>query len=289
MFHSNSETETLALYLFVALVASCLFALGLLMMKSRAYGLPLAEGAGTLRAIAAWIRDPVWSAGLVVQTFGYALNIVALAGAPISMVSVMMQSGIALFLLFAVIVLGERARPREWTGIAITIVGMAILGASLSAGEVQAPTHNRAMVLVSMILLVVGFLPLRITRMRENGVGAAISSGVIFGLADLYTKAMTNDYMIRSTTEVVQRILTNPYVYGVIVANLVGMVALQNSFSSARGIIAMPLSSALSNIVPIAGGVVLFGESLPPEPTAATMRVVAFILTVVGTALLAGT
>ena len=152
VFHSNSET--LALYLFVALVASCLFALGLLMMKSRAYRLPVATGADTLQAIAVWIRDPVWSAGLVVQTVGYALNIVALSVAPISMVSVMMQGGIALFVLFAVMFLGERARAREWAGIAITIIGMAILGASLSAGETQTPTDNHAMILISIILLV---------------------------------------------------------------------------------------------------------------------------------------
>ena len=287
MFHSNSQTETLALYLFIALVASCLFAVGLLMMKSRAYKLPVATGANTLRAIAAWIRDPVWSAGLAVQTVGYALNIVALSRAPISMVSVMMQGGIALFVLFAVIFLGERARLREWVGIAITIIGMAILGVSLSAGETQTPTDNHAMVLTSIILLFVGFLPLRMTRLQGNGVGAAISSGVIFGLASLYTKAMTNDYEMRSTIELVYRIVTNPYVYGVIVGNIVGMVALQNSFSSARGIIAMPLSSALSNIVPIAGGMVVFGEGLPSESIAATMRVAAFILTVLGSALLA--
>jgi len=287
VFHSKSETETLALYLFVALVASCLFALGLLMMKSRAQRLPVAKGADTLRAIATWIRDPVWSAGLVVQTIGYALNIVALSVAPISMVSVMMQGGIALFVLFAVMFLGERARPREWAGIAITIIGMVILGASLSAGETQTPTDNHAMILISIILLVVGFLPLRIGRLQDNGVGAAISSGVIFGLASLYTKAMTDDYEMRSTIELAYRIVTNPYVYGVIVGNIIGMVVLQNSFSSARGIIAMPLSSALSNIVPIGGGMVVFGESLPSESTAATMRVVAFVLTLLGSALLA--
>jgi drug/metabolite transporter (DMT)-like permease len=287
VFHSNSATETLALYLFVALLASCLLALGLLMMKSRAYRLPVAQGAGTLRSIAAWIRDPIWSAGLVVQTVGYALNIVALAGAPISMVSVMMQGGIALFVLLAVMLLGERARPREWAGIAITIIGMVILGASLSAGEKQTPTNDRAMVLLSIILVVVGFLPLRMTRLKQNSVGAAIFSGVIFGLASLYTKAMTDNYMTRSTIGLIYRIATDPYVYGVIVANIVGMVALQNSFFSARGVIAMPLSSALSNIVPIAGGIVVFGEGLPPEPTAATMRIAAFILTVLGSALLA--
>jgi hypothetical protein len=40
VLHSKSETETLAVYLFVAVVASCLFALGLLMVKSRAYSIP---------------------------------------------------------------------------------------------------------------------------------------------------------------------------------------------------------------------------------------------------------
>ena len=40
---------------------------------------------------------------------GYALSVVALAGAPVSLVAVMMQGGIALFVLFAIRFLGERA------------------------------------------------------------------------------------------------------------------------------------------------------------------------------------
>ena len=83
------------------------------------------------------------------------------------------------------------------------------------------------------------------------------------------------------------RILTNPYVYGVIIGNVVAMVALQNSFYSARGIIAMPLSSALSNIVPIAGGMIVFGERLPAGPARTTARIGAFVLTILGSALLA--
>jgi len=63
---------------------------------------------------------------------------------------------------------------------------------------------------------------------------------------------------------------------------------LQNSFHSARGIIAMPLSGALSNIVPIAGGMIVFGERLPAGSMAAAMRVGAFALTIAAGALLAG-
>ena len=83
------------------------------------------------------------------------------------------------------------------------------------------------------------------------------------------------------------RIVGNPWVYAMMVANLSGMVMLQNSFHQARAIITMPLSSALSNLVPIAGGMIAFGERLPSEPTAAAMRVCAFILTIAASTMLA--
>jgi hypothetical protein len=110
---------------------------------------------------------------------GYALFAFALTVAPISLVSVAMQGGIALFVLCAVIFLGERAGPWEWAGIAITIAGMLIAAASLSAGETQAPTDDRLMVLISVFLTLGGVLPLFVPRFKENGVGEAIFSGII--------------------------------------------------------------------------------------------------------------
>jgi drug/metabolite transporter (DMT)-like permease len=280
-------SDNLALMLVLALLASALFALGMLMMKSRAHRLPVAQGAGTLRAVGAWLRDPIWSAGLIVQTVGYAVYIASLSEAPISMVSVMMQGGIALFVLFAVLFLGERASTREWLGIAITIIGMMILAMTLSSGEIQAPVDDTAMLVLSIVLVAIGFAPMTIPTLKDNGIAAAIFSGVIFGLASIYTKAMADDFVESSMREILIHAATNPYVYGVIIGNVVGMVALQNSFSDARGIIAMPLSSALSNILPIAGGMIVFGERLPPEPRAATLRILAFGLTVLGSGLLA--
>jgi hypothetical protein len=99
---------------------------------------------------------------------------------------------------------------------------------------------------------------------------------------------MTDTFLGNDAGPVALRIVTNPYVYGVIATNIAGIVMLQNSFHSARGIIAMPLSSALSNLVPIAGGMLAFGERLPANSAAAAMRIGAFVLTVAAGALLAG-
>ena len=99
------------LYLSLAIIASALMALGLLMMKSRSAHLPMAAGANTIGAIVAWIRDPMWLGGLGVQTAGWACYVIAVSNAPVSMVAVMMQGGIALFVVASVVILGERANP----------------------------------------------------------------------------------------------------------------------------------------------------------------------------------
>jgi multidrug transporter EmrE-like cation transporter len=277
------------LYLLLAIVSSVLLALGLLMMKSRASSLPDARGSGIVRGVLAWIGDPVWLGGLGVQTLGYALYVVAIAGAPVSMVAVMMQGGIGLFVLLSVVFLGERAWPREWAGIGAIIAGMVLLSLSLSAGEQQGAIDVAALLELTAILLVLGALPFTRRRLAEDGAAQAIGSGIAFGLGALFTKAMTDRFLEAGSAGLALRIATDPWVYATIAANIAGIVMLQNSFHQARAIIAMPLSSALSNLVPIAGGMLAFGEGLPSNPGAAAMRIAAFALTVVASMMLAAT
>jgi drug/metabolite transporter (DMT)-like permease len=274
-------------YLLLASVSSVLLAIGLLMMKARADDLPAAYGANIFSAIFEWLRDPMWMGGLVVQAAGYALYVLSLSNAQVSMVAVMQQGGIAFFVVLSIMILGERARPIEWAGIAAIMIGMVMLGLSLSPDDSQGAMDSGALLRFSILTTFAGLVPYMIERYRANGVAPAILSGVLFGLAGLFAKGMTNDLVARSSAPILLRLMSDPCFYGVIVGNIVGIVLLQNSFTSARGIIAMPLSSALSNIVPIAGGMLAFGEHLPFDHTAASMRITAFVLTVGGSALLA--
>jgi len=278
----------MALYFILAVLASTLLTGGLLMMKTRADALPAATGARMLSAILAWIRDPMWLGGLLVQTAGYSLYIAALSGAPVSIVSVMMQGGIALFVVFAVVILGERAAPREWAGICAIIAGMLLLALSLAAGQAQGALDERALLALSAALVALSLMPMCAPRLKHNGAAAAIFSGVAFGLGALYTKALTVDFLARPAIALALRVATDPYVYYAVIANIAGIVMLQNSFHAARGIIAMPLSSALSNLVPIVGGIIAFGERLPPQPVPAVMRIASFALTIAAATLIAG-
>jgi hypothetical protein len=278
----------MGLYLLLAVLASSLMASGLVLMKSRAAALPKATGWVTLRAVLTWIRDRTWLAGVGLETLGYAAYIVAVSGAPVSMVSVMMEGGIATFVIFAVVFLGERASPREWLGIAVIAIAMTLLGLSLSAGETSGAIRTTRLAEVTLGIIMFSAFPMAAGRWRDSGLAAAMVSGLAFGLGSLYAKAMTDYFIAAPTAELVLRVLSDPYVYLAIAANIAGMILLQNSFHSARGIVALPISSALSNLIPIAGGMVAFGEGLPPDHVAAGLRIGAFVLTITASLLLAG-
>jgi hypothetical protein len=281
------KPPALALYLGLGLAASVLLAGGLLMMKSRSARLPPARAGELLHSILIWIRDPVWSAGLGVQAIGYALYIVALSDAPVSLVAVMMQAGIGLFVVFAVLFLHEQASAREWAGIGGITAAMVMLALSLEGGAVQGHATIHALYALTGIAIILAVAPSAFARLRRRGAATAIASGVAFGLGSIYTKALADSFIAQTGVAVILRVFANPWLYCASAANIAGLILLQNSFHAARGIIAMPLSSAISNVVPIVGGMAAFGESLPTDPTAAILRVAAFALTIASSALLA--
>jgi drug/metabolite transporter (DMT)-like permease len=276
------------LYLVFAVAASLLMALGLLMMKSRSADLPMASGANTIGAIVEWFRDPMWFGGLGVQTAGWVCYVVAVSRAPVSMVAVMGQGGIALFVVASVLILGERASSREWAGIGAIVFGILMLTLSLGGGEGEGAFEPATLLTFTVLLTLAGLAPMAVARMNASGMAPAILSGVAFGLGGLFTKAMTQAFSAGDASAIAVRIISSPYLYATLVADIGGMVLLQNSFHSARAIIAMPLSGAVSNIVPIIGGIIVFGERLPTGSMQAAMRIGAFALTIAAGALLAG-
>ena len=269
------------------MVGSVLLALGLVMMKSRGEALAPAHGRGIWRAIRSWFGDPIWLGGLGVQLIGYALYLVALSGSPVSMLAVMMQGGIAVFVVITMLFLHEHANGREWLGIGGVVTAMILLSLSLGGGADTSKTNSCALTAITVGALILSAAPYLDSRLRNGGLASAIASGIIFGLGSLYAKAVTEIFTSNTNVPLATAVLSSPWFYLATIANLSGLVLLQNSFHWARGIIAMPLSSACSNLVPIVGGIIAFGERLPTASAPASMRVAAFALTILSGGLLA--
>jgi uncharacterized membrane protein len=272
----------------IGLAASVMLAAGLAMMKSRAPALPAASGTAILRVIACWLCDSAWAGGLILETAGYVLYFAALAKAPVSLVAVMMQAGVGVFVIIAIVFMHERASPAEGVGIVGIILAMLLLALSLRSAPPRGQLNSFLLEVISVLTLLATAVLCSVSRLRLAGTAPAIASGAAFGLSSLYTKALADIFVAHSGCAMAIQTVASPWLYLMIASNIGGLVLLQNSFHWTRGIIAMPLSSAISNLVPIIGGIVAFNESLPPDPASAALRMVAFGLTIVASILVAG-
>ena len=85
------------------------------------------------------------------------------------------------------------------------------------------------------MLIALALAPMATARLRDTGAATAILSGVAFGLASLYTKGATTDFLARPEAALAIRIGANPYVYLLVIANIAGTILLQNSFHRLAG------------------------------------------------------
>jgi len=121
---------------------------------------------------------------------------------------------------------------------------------------------------------------------QERGMALGIASGLLLGLASIYAKGLALFVAQSPQGHVLQYALTSPYAPLTLLANLVGFFLLLGAFREERASIILALSATLSNVVPILAAMALLGERLPADPRLGMSRLLAFILTLGGAALL---
>jgi multidrug transporter EmrE-like cation transporter len=263
----------------LAVLASTLLTVGLYFMKREAERLPSLGGGWRLAAWWAFVRNSWWLFGLMLQIAGYGLYFLSLRAAPLSVVHATLNGGIALFVLLAVFGLGEDPRPVEWLAVVVITVSLIILSLSLASAPAVSEAEHGTLAF-SLAVLVLAALALALDQQPGRTIGLSTASGLVLGLAAVYAKGLANG--IGLTADAALHLLLT------IGANLLGFAMMQAAFQRGRGVVVMPLFAALSNLVPIIGGILVFGEALPSQEPAAVLRPLAFALAILGAALLAG-
>jgi uncharacterized membrane protein len=264
--------------LLLAVLASATLTIGLYLLKRATVRLPSLDGGA--RAWLAMVSDPMWLCGLGLQIAGYALYLTALREAPLSLVHTVLNGGVALFVALSVYGLGERARPSEWLGVAVTLVALLLLGSSLSEEDAAVIVPHGELPF-SLVATALSALAIAADRSPRRPIGCAIAAGLLLGLGSVYAKDLATAPSFAAAFGSVHFPLA-------LVANTVGFALMQWAFQAGRGLVVMPLFSCLSNLVPVVAGVVVFGEALPDHGMAAVLRPLTFALALAGTALLAG-
>ena len=281
-------TDVTEAVLLAALAALCTD-MGLILLKQQGDKLPPLRWQAGITTVRAFARNRLWLLGLFLQPVGYACYIWALARGPLSIVQPIMGAGVLLFVLFAAIILKEPIGTWAWGAIVATTIGIGLLALSLSPATDLQPTQidNSALLVFSICLLGLGGLANFGMRRRNQGLWLAIESGLLLGLASIYAKGLAVALSQGSPQESWASLAFNPYLWLTFLGNVLGFILLLSAFQQGRAGIVLPLSSAPANLIPVAGGLLVLGESLPPSK-ALVIRLIALVLTLGGATILSG-
>jgi drug/metabolite transporter (DMT)-like permease len=229
-----------------------------------------------LRSIRVLLRSRWFVVGLVIATAAGALHIGALALAPISIVQAVMAGGLVILAVLAEPIFGWQVSGRQWSGVILSAIGLALLGITLPAIDgahnhfsVTTMTAFEAFALIGSVVLLIAPRFRRLAAHDGALIGAA--SGVMFGIADIAVKAMLGT----AHTSILAALLSVwlPVAVG---AGMLAQYISARSLQTGDAVSVTALTGVAVTIINIIGGIVVFGDPLAHGTAGTFTEVVAF-------------
>jgi drug/metabolite transporter (DMT)-like permease len=265
-----------------ALATAFVSIVGFLYKHRGAVESPPIEWRSPIRSSFALFRSKWYVIGIVIAFGSWGFHVAALALAPISIVQSVIAGGLVLLTVVADRLFGFSVTRREWIGVALTAAGLAFLAATLEGTADSRHSEYDATTLAIYIglLTIAGLIAAAAARPAVAGTILALSTGLIWGASDVAIKAVSDH-----TDLGFPGILFHPLAAVIALWSFVGLVISAKSLQVGKAVPVIAVTSACANVVTIASGTIVFGEPLPDEPLALTVRILAFVL-VVGAAAL---
>ena len=268
----------LAAGLALALVSTAALSYGFYLQHSASGTLPTLSLRHPFRSLSSLFTSWQWLAGFVTGLSGWALYIIALRLAPLSLVQATSAGGVGLLALLVRLGGGHLSR-QDRVAVAASVGGLLLLGLSLRAGAAQAATLSWQAPLVwalaSMLLAGVAAIPA--AAVLRPGAGLAAAAGLLYSAGDVATKAAATG--------------TSPVLafWGLLlICHGLAFVSLQLSFQRGTALATAGVSTLLTNVLPILAGLIVFSEHMPAG-AAGILRGLGFTSVVLGATLLAAT
>lgn len=269
----NAQT---AIALVLALASTALTNVAYLREHDAAAALPTLSLRRPLHSAEALLTDRSWLLGFALESGGFALYVVALALAPLTLVQSVSAGGIGILAFVSARMRRRRLGRHELAGVLVSMLGLLALAVSLAGGSGEGTGGSTFEILLwlsatagaAVIALELG------RRFNALGVAEGIAGGLFFSIGDISVKV---------ATEGGSRAL---FAIGVIVGYTLGTAFLQLGYQRGAALTVAGLATLLTNALPIAAGMVVLGESVP-SGALGTLRIVAFVAVTLGAILLA--
>ncbi|MGI8460014.1 MAG: hypothetical protein ACR2OC_00030 [Solirubrobacterales bacterium] len=270
--------------LLLALATAFTSVVGFLYKHRGAVESPAVEMRRPVRTSLALFRSRWYTLGILVAMGSWTLHVAALALAPISLVQSVIAGGLVLLTVCADRLFAHEVTRREWIGVGLAAIGLAFLAATLEGTGDEAHSDYEAARLVPYIAgcaLLATFAAIAAGRNAARaGVLFGASAGLFWAASDTAIKALSGDL-----GEGVATVLLNPLAAVIVLASAVGLVVSARSLQLGKAVPVIAVTSVAANVFTIAAGPAVFGEPLPDNPFALTLRIAAFVL-VIGAAAL---
>ena len=269
--------------LLLALATAFTSIVGFLYKHRGAVESPPVSTSQPVRSSLALFRSRWYVLGIVIAFGSWGFHSAALALAPISLVQTVIAGGLVLLTVIANRLFGFTVSRREWIGVALTAVGLALLAATLGGTGDDAYNDWKPVELTLYVGLsaALGLAAAFASGRSENGgTLLAVSAGLIWGASDVSIKAVSGvlDEGLLTT-------LLHPLSLVILVASLVGLSVSARSLQVGKAVPVIAVTSAAANVCTIASGPLIFGEPVPDDPLGLAVRIAAFALVIVAASL----
>ena len=240
-----------------------------------------------LRSAADLLRSRWFALGLGLAAIAWGLHLGALALAPLWMVQAVFAGGLVFLAVLAERCFGFCLGGRQWTGIALTAAGLALI--ALTRGPDSGETNRHA--LAALIALEAGAFAAAVAltagssrRARSlpigEGVLLAMAAGTFYGVADVALKYLT-DLAHGGILA-----LVSPWAAVAAIAGVAAFYATARALQIGPGVGVIAIASVAANLTAIVGGVLVFRETIGADTLTIAARVAAFSIVIAGAALM---
>jgi drug/metabolite transporter (DMT)-like permease len=229
-------------------------------------------------------RSKWWTIGWLVAAAAFLAHVAALALLPLSLAQAVLSGGLVLLAVLAERFFGFELRRRQWVGIVLVAVSLALLAVTGERSGDHSDYSVVAMITFEGGAIALGVLLIfsrRIERVRaQYGVMLGAAAGLGFGISDVAIKALSGDL----ESGVIG--LLSPWTVLVVAAAVASFFASARSLQVGDGVAVIAVTSVAANMSTIVAGVVVFGDPLGDDFLVVGARVTAFLLVLVAAALM---
>jgi len=265
-----------AVALVIALVSTTLTNIAYLREHDAAAALPALSLRRPLHSAQALLTDRSWLLGFALESAGFALYVVALALAPLTLVQSVAAGGIGILAFVSARMSKRRLGRGETVGVWISMLGLLALAVSLAAGTGEGTGGTTGEILLWLgATAAAGVLALMLgLRLGSRGVAYGIAGGLFFSIGDISVKVATSGGA------------RTGFAVGVVAGYSLGTLFLQLGYQRRGALTVAGIATLLTNALPIAAGSVVLGEPVPSGALGA-LRILAFAAVTAGAILLA--